>query len=311
MIKQKIKQLVFAIVATFIFSTYAKAQVWCPPGATWYYSDYAPFWYEGYVKFTYTNDTVIKGITCKKITNYYEHRDVGKQLKKGYRTPYFTYAENGVTYIYDSIYGNKFDTLFNINAKVGDKWRVPFADPTCKDSTLYMVVNKTGTKMLKGVSLKWICVGRGINWCSDTIVERFGYRYDVLYYENYTKCHNTPNEGADGKLRCYSDDSFGSYSTGESQTCDFVTSVKESKPDKVEFRLYPNPANDKIKIQLYSNVKGEIEFKLFDLTGRLVQQTVFSKDAEIPTSLLDTGVYTYTCTMNGAYLQSGKISVIH
>lgn len=311
MINKKLTRLVVAIVALIVFSTSTKAQVWCPPGATWYYDDNGMF-FLGYSKLTYTNDTIIKGKTCKKITHFARYRDPGKIIQQKYWAPYFTYEENGVTYLYDTLYGqNKFDTLFNINAKVGDRWRVPFAEPTCKDSTLILKVKSTGTKILNGFNLKWICVEQAINFSPDTIIERLGARFDILHGINYTKCHNMAYEGSNGKLRCYSDNTFGSYSTDKSKTCDYITSIIESRMYDIELSLYPNPANEKINLKFQSNSKSMMELKIYDLTGRLVRSKEFDKNTEISVGDLAEGIYTYSCVVNGNYFQSGKISIVH
>jgi hypothetical protein len=140
----------------------------------------------------------------------------------------------------------------------------------------------------------------------DTITERLG-----LITDGYL--HSCPGftESDQHRLRCYSDNSFGSYSTGISKTCDYVTSIKELKQDKIDIGMYPNPANDKIAIKLYSPPKGTLELRVYDLTGRLVQSKTFTKDTEIETSSLEEGVYTYSLSIGGDYLKSGKISVMH
>lgn len=316
MINQKITKLVVAIAAILIFPVYAKAQVWCPPGATWYYSDGGEF-QQGYSKYTYVIDTVIKGINCKKLTHFYKVNGfLGVQQK--YFKPEYVYSENGVSYLYNNSgwYGEeKFDTLYNINAKIGDKWHLPRVDTSCVDSMYVMKVLNTGTKTINGFNLKWLYVKKGprqiqntLYYDYDTITERVGFIVD--YYLHY--CNSgVVDESYQGTLRCYSDDSFGSYSTGVSMACDYITGIKESKANKVEVSLYPNPTNDKIHVQFYSPPNETITLRIYDFTGRLVQQATFSRDTEIPTNLLDIGVYTYLCTMNGSYIQSGKISVIH
>ena len=320
MIQRKLLQLVVAIAVTLIFSTHTKAQVFCPPGATWYYTTDGQL-SEGYTKFSYVSDTIIKSITCKKLTHYYKFRASFGVFEKEY-SPLFVYSENGVTYQYqyndnhENVDSDKFDTIYNINAKIGDKWILPQTDTLCPDSMYRMEVLNTGTKTINGFNLKWLYVkigainmgGENSFYVFDTITEHVG-----LLNKSYEYLHRCPGmtESGEYRLRCYSDDVFGNYSTGISKGCDYITGIKESKRDKIYIGLYPNPANDKINIQLYSPQKGTIELRIYDVTGRLLQQTTFSKDIEITTGLLDAGVYTYTCTMNGEYLQSGKISVIH
>lgn len=108
--KQKITLWVVAIVAALIFSANVKAQVWCPPGATWYYEERSMLG-DGYSKYTYTNDTVIKGITCQKITSFFKIKGTIGVIQKDL-PPLFTYTDNGTTYLYGKMNGqDKFDTL--------------------------------------------------------------------------------------------------------------------------------------------------------------------------------------------------------
>lgn len=315
MMKQKIMQLVVAIAVTLIFSTNVKAQVWCPEGATWYYASSGQLG-EGYSKFTYINDTIINGITCKKLTSYYKvFGPVG--LYERHNPPKFVYSDKGVVYQYNNYFSkakNKFDTLYDIRAKIGDKWHLPQVDTLCPDSMYCMEVLNIGTKTINAFNLKWLYVkigpismgGETKFYVFDTITERLG-----LITDGYL--HSCPGftESDQHRLRCYSDNSFGSYSTGISKTCDYVTSIKELKQDKIDIGMYPNPANDKIAIKLYSPPKGTLELRVYDLTGRLVQSKTFTKDTEIETSSLEEGVYTYSLSIGGDYLKSGKISVMH
>lgn len=314
MITKKIIRIGVVIATLLHFSAKMNAQEWCPAGATWYYTSNGDFG-EGYTKFTYTNDTIIKGITCKKITHYY--RAFGfAGVYEIFGPSKYAYSDNGVVYQYNNstLGRSKFDTVYNINAKIGDKWHLPQVDTSCVDSMYRMEVLNIGTKTINGFNLKWLYVKIGAIemggpkfYVFDTITERLGLVTDGFMH----LCNPGFTESSQYELRCYSDNSFGSYSTGISKKCDYITAIKESKPDKIDIGLYPNPANNKISIQLYSNPAGMIELKLYDLTGRLVQSKSFNKDTDITTSLLDTGVYTYTCTMNGYYLKSGKITIIH
>ncbi|HET6224840.1 MAG TPA: hypothetical protein VFF27_01080, partial [Bacteroidia bacterium] len=162
MIKRKVSSLFFAIVMIMFFSTYAKGQVWCPPGATWYYQTNAQLG-SGYSKYTYVNDTVIKGITCKKLTGFLKIVGPVGSIQKNL-APEFVYSENGVAYQYNDgkyLGRNKFDTIFNINAKIGDKWRLPRVDTLCPDSMYNMKVLNIGTKTINGFNLKWLYVKIG------------------------------------------------------------------------------------------------------------------------------------------------------
>lgn len=235
----------------------------------------------------------------------------------GYLQPYYTYSQNGVAYLYNNKFGNnKFDTLFNINAQIGDKWRFPLIDTTCADSVYFMEVLNSGTKTLNGFSLKWLQVATGpfpYGGFStiDTISERFGYRYDDLFY---SPCTGSPDEGNHGGLRCYSDDAFGFYSTNISSSCDYYyTGISYLQMDNGVLKIYPNPANDKINIGISLEQGQTGILMVYDLRGKLVlsEKLDISNDlTEVCVVSLKSGLYIYKLTVNETIVNTGKLNVI-
>ena len=306
---KKIKSILSICILNTLFCMSVYSQEWCFPGAKWYYSNDA-FLLEGYSKLEYTKDTSINNVACKKITHYYKvYAKIGG-FKEGYTPPYFTYAQNGVAYIYNNRYGNnKFDTLFNINAKIGDKWRMPLVDTACADSMYFFKVLNTGKKTINGVNLKWLYIetiipsGERI----DTIVERLGYRFDDL---DYSVCHGTASEVPHGNLRCYSDNSFGFYSTGISSSCDLVTGIAHQEVNS-RLKIYPNPANEKLNLSVPFELKGTLKFEIYDLTGKLLISHNCSEQLEISTASLKEGVYLCKWYLDDVYVKSDKLCLIH
>ena len=112
-------------------------------------------------------------------------------------------------------------------------------DTACPDSMYYMRVLNKGTKLINGFNLKWIytksgplSIGNHYYYRYDTITERLSFLKENEYPHT---CNNIAYETSRYKLRCYLDNSFGSYSTGISKTCDFITGVKETKRDKMDY----------------------------------------------------------------------------
>ena len=290
------------------------SQTWCPPGASWYYTDDG-FYSEGYSKLTYSADTVINTITCKKITHYYKFYSKIIGFKDGYAMPYFTYAQNGTVYIYNNKYGNnKFDTLFNINAQPGDRWRMPLVDTACADSLYYMKVLNTGTTNINGYNLKWLYLEKKFpsgGVVIDTIIDRLGYRYDDI---DYIECRGGSSEAAHGKLRCYSDNSFGVYSTGISNSCDLVTGVPELGLPATDFKIFPNPAHEKLNAVFHADQKSQIKLFIYDLSGKLLTSDTFNErtdQLEISTAALENGVYFCSWYINDNFITCNKLTVIH
>lgn len=297
----KLKFILF-IFLCFQFAV-AKAQVWCPAGAMWYYTDNSAD-ISGYSKLTYTIDTLINSINCKKITHYYQG-DGWLGPYSFYGSPFYTHEQNGVAYLYNNRYGNnKFDTLFNINAQIGDKWRFPLVDTTCADSTYFMKVLNTGTKTLNGFNLKWLYIKTGpipypgsgdFLYGFDTITERLGYRYDDICYGLI--CNNSADECAHGGLRCYSDDAFGVYSTGLTSSCDYLTGITESQIGKEIFKIYPNPAQSQITLEFNFTKTQNTLIEIKNILGQTVKTidnrafTIGKNKIEIDVSELSKGLY--------------------
>ncbi len=73
-----------------------------------------------------------------------------------------------------------------------------------------------------------------------------------------------------------------------------------------DIRIYPNPSRHQVNIEL-GNTENAI-FKLYDATGRLMQQEeLIAGTNEISTSQLTSGIFLYTLTQNQTIVQSGKI----
>ncbi|MES2398086.1 MAG: T9SS type A sorting domain-containing protein [Bacteroidota bacterium] len=315
---KKLLKAISFIVLNIAFIVNANSQTWCPAGATWYYTDNSAD-ISGYSKLTYVSDTLINSINCKKITSY--HEGTGWQGPySGYGLPFYTYEQNGVAYLYNNSFGfNKFDTLFNINGQIGDKWRFPLVDTICSDSTYFMKVLNTGTKTLNGFNLKWLYVKAGpfpyagsgsFIYGFDTITERFGPRYDDICYAS---CYNSPDECAHGGLRCYSDDTFGVYSTVLTSSCDYLTGITESQIGQEIFKIYPNPTENEITVEYYGNIEQRLTLDLYNLIGERVGSYQLNKGnntTKIILSDYEAGIYFYKIISDDKIIREDKLIII-
>lgn len=315
---KKLLKAISLIILSIAFAVNAHSQNWCPAGATWYYTDNSAD-LSGYSKLTYTIDTLINSINCKKITHYYQGASwLGPY--SFYGSPFYTYEQNGVAYLYNNRYGNnKFDTLFSINAQIGDKWRFPLVDTSCADSTYFMKVLNTGSKTLNGFNLKWLYVKAGpfplagsgsFIYGFDTITERLGLRYDDICYSS---CYNSPDECAHGGLRCYSDDAFGVYSTGLTSSCDYLTGISESQIGQRLLKIYPNPAENEITVEYYGNIEQIITLDLYNLIGERVGSYKLDKgNNTMKISLLnyEAGIYFYQIISDEKIISKEKLIII-
>ena len=319
--RKRLLEIISIKIFILVFISLSHAQVWCPQGATWYYTSGA-FQYNGYTKLTYAKDTVIKSIACKKISNYYKGYSEVVGLIQGYSIPFFTYSENGIAYLYNNRYGNeRFDVLFDINAPVNAAWRLPLIDTACADSLYFVKVINKGIKKIKNTDLKWLYVKVGPipnnsnfpYYKFDTITERFGYRFDDL---DFLICSNKVAEIPHGSLRCYSDNAFGTYhNTAEARTCDFLyTDISESIKSKSILELYPNPANEQLMLNVRSNPGKIMRLDIYDPIGKLILSKLLNAlggITELSTGDLRQGIYIYKMYVNDQQVESGKLQVVH
>ena len=76
--------------------------------------------------------------------------------------------------------------------------------------------------------------------------------------------------------------------------------------------VYPNPANDYIKVELNTETSEEVSMQLIDVTGAVVSQlTTSANSTRINTTGLAEGIYMYRAHVNGQLIATKKIVVKH
>ncbi|MBK6543358.1 MAG: hypothetical protein IPG10_19160 [Flavobacteriales bacterium] len=110
------------------FSFLAHGQIWCAPGATWDFSIQA-LSIGGYVHREYTGDTVVGGRTQVieergYIINYLQGGSIDT-----ISATHFTNVEDSIVYYWIPVNGiETWDTLFRMDAQLGDRWFPPGFD---------------------------------------------------------------------------------------------------------------------------------------------------------------------------------------
>jgi len=90
--------------------------------------------------------------------------------------------------------------------------------------------------------------------------------------------------------------STGSVAEGVQQPYEiFELSITDYDGIAIECRVYPNPTNDVLQLQITNyelRERGDLHFSLFDLTGRqLLQQEITGENTEISMGNLPAGTY--------------------
>jgi len=103
------------------------------------------------------------------------------------------------------------------------------------------------------------------------------------------------------------------HQVGGIDITDFVcvsTSVVNPNFPNVEVEVYPNPFNEVATIKITGQQFQDLEFQLFDATGRKVQTAFFENNSlEISRNQLSQGLYIFTINVKGQAVASGKLIV--
>jgi len=79
-----------------------------------------------------------------------------------------------------------------------------------------------------------------------------------------------------------------------------------------EFKIYPNPANDFIKIEYSENANfSDLNIKIYDIFGKLILSQKAENELEISTSEFATGIYLLQLSDNKKIISTKKIVIKH
>jgi hypothetical protein len=121
--------------------------------------------------------------------------------------------------------------------------------------------------------------GSCIGWNSTEIIEKIGCINEYMF-PNYVSCIADLGEG--GALRCYSDDNFPIFVTGESSYCDFITSIDSYANIQDFIEVYPNPTSSSIIIK--SKLMSTTDMKIVLLSS--LSQKIYEYDLNLEKEFL-------------------------
>lgn len=292
------KQLKINILSILVVLTFnGVAQIWCYPGAEWYYSrSYISG--NGFAKHTYVGEVIFQNKNCQKINSYIEEYNYLSQTVQTNALFYYTYTNNNVVYLYHSDL-NVFDTLYNFNAAIGDAWYFPY-NSNC--GYVRWQVLDTGHKVIQGQNLKWLKINRGVPE-NDTIYERIG-NLSYFGFDIKTSCYVDYPLG--GPLRCYSDQQILNYKK-YSNNCDYYIVPSGLKAiDKISVvNIKPNPTSDFLEIAVDNNNCDYLE--IFDINGKLLlKQPMTLENFKVNIRELTSGLYFISLHSQTGSIKTGK-----
>lgn len=91
---------------------------------------------------------------------------------------------------------------------------------------------------------------------------------------------------------------------------EYVSIDEQDVQSKISCKLFPNPANDRIKLSL-QNIKPGWDAKIFSIDGKLLmEQTIDSELTTIDTDGLQAGMYFITINQNREVLHTDKLFIV-
>ncbi len=286
------KKLTFTLAIAFMISS-LNAQ-FAPEGATWHYGE--GFAFSGnidYMKFVAEGDTIIEGVTCQKIRKYGQVACLGRPSTE------FTYESEGIVYYYNP-HHSEFEILYDFTAEPGDTWTMFTYEPgDTSENEVTVHIDSVDTVILNGVELKRMYAlyqydfpawpGGPNHWRTEVLIERLGnigYMFN-LHNQTLFVCDGNYSTG----LRCYEDEDFGLYETGNADSCEYVfiwTSVSEVDKNNL-ISIYPNPVSQTLFIDAAPEV-APATYILSDITGRTIQKGTLNNN-EIELGTIPEGIY--------------------
>lgn len=278
--------LTFVVCILLCSSTKIQAQtVFAPVGANWYHNmRYGVF--HSY----YTADTVISGITTRKIVQkaYTANPWLMLGLHVGDHPDLFIYNNTDTVFVYNYLFG-KFTPLYVFNVHAGDTVTLPVLPPepsymgTITDSFFRFVVDSIkmdtyDTATLKTIYTTPIDPGNPHRYFvygndpSHRYAERLGSVYGGIV-PGCVRCAVLTTEAIQGQdtVRCYNDPTLSV--TLVSGICGSDYSAVSSLTQDEDVSIYPIPATDVLHIAFTKKV-GLLHVTLYSAIG----SRVFSQD---------------------------------
>ena len=309
---ETMRKLVILIILTSLTFFYTYGQVWVEDDAVWHYDFYVSG--SGFYKVELGTDTLIQNKNCQKylITKYTFFQQQGGVYIQGpiidLPTEY-TYTSGDTVFYYKN---DKFYTLFNFSANVGDKWIIndePIPFPSC-DSISRVEVIDTREIEINGVSRRTILLHTiesspmGIDgW----IVENIGPIGSQYLFPTGRNCNDsTVICFEQHSFKCYQDSLIGLFNPSGID-CEYLLNHVGTVENKNQiFQVYPNPTSDFINIEFRK--PGKYQLTLFDHNGKIIISVKLSKKKEkINLIGLPNGVYTLGIETDKRIITTEKI----
>jgi len=306
------KKLVLLFILTSLTFIYTNGQVRFEDDAVWHYDFYVSG--SGFYKIELRPDTLIQNKNCQKylIKKYTFYQQSGGIYLQGPIIDFpheYTYTSGDTVFYYKN---DKFYTLFNFSANVGDEWIIndePIPFPSC-DSISRVEVIDTGEIEINGVSHRKVLLHTiegspmGIDgW----IVENIGPIGAQYLFPTGRNCNDSTIICFEQhSFKCFQDSLVGLFNPSGIECEYLLNHVGIGEKENQIFQVYPNPTSDFINIEFREI--GEYQLTLFNHNGKIIISEKLSKMKErINLTGFTNGVYTLRIENEKSKIRTEKI----
>lgn len=301
---------------------------WCPPGAQWVYVGVPSFQHTIKFVLTYDRDTVLDGKVVKVLRENRVHLtkanfDLPFVLVSNTFTDRYTYEEDRKVYWWMH---DQFVLLFDRDAQKGSSWHIPAGEGYFTDP---FYGGYHCDSAMAGDSIIVDSIGSGPWWQPNppydelfytrSYFKRWNYGYPVLklptdyvgivsrsygpyeypffspYRDETDSCKNVIFDIQAPTLDCYSDNVRGvvraDRSNGDCKSLILSVNQSEDLPDYNDLRIFPNPTNSQIFVQVSYGHHTLSSVTIYDMQGRLVMQQLGAASNQLDVSQLPAGMY--------------------
>ena len=294
---------IILVIAILSISNFAFSQTFAPVGATWHYN-LVEQGDSSFVKIESTHDTIILGKSCQALKLPGTCKFFGENsipLTSNFEVYLHSSADS--VFLYHQFI-DSFQLLYAFNAQVGDSWSFLLGSTfhsvvdtvqITVDSVYSETINAQLLRGLKVTSTLFSYNGTQSPWVIESHFSEVIGDFDFLFNFPSTPSSEVCDEEFPSKLRCYSDNTFGSYETGIVDSCTHLgyggwSGVQDI--DETDISLWPNPVKNVLYLQ--NDYLAGTEIHIYDITGSLLFSRSISNSNKVVTldvSSLDNGIY--------------------
>lgn len=289
------KFILFSIFITNLH--FGSAQTWIDSNAVWHYDleELSGLSIQGFYKYEYTEDTLIDGFLCQKIEakvyEFYSWPTV-EFLDSSIAETNYTYVSNDTVFYRNN---EEFFVLFDFGASIGDTWIVSTTNNGngfCNDTSRVEVID-TGSVIINSEFLRTITL-QPLSGSSYGLAGVYNEKFGLMSYGPWhlfprtMECDtNVIVEWYYISFKCFADDSFLLYNPSAVECEYLLTHLNIQDYSEKSIEIYPNPALEKLQIDVPEN--GEM--KILSSSGQLILSAEIISGLDLDLEGISTGVY--------------------